>query len=80
MSNRTLAENEERDRFICRITSQVHREWSRRHNAVRFAPEEHPDHSDYNVEVLDVEATPEQMDDFDRMLNERLAAAGLLDN
>ena len=40
---------------------------------------EHPAHSDYNVEVLDYEATAEQLDEYDAMLNQRLAAAGLLD-
>jgi hypothetical protein len=59
------------------IVTEVHDEWSQRNEAVRFAPDEHPDGSDYNVETLEVEATSDQLDEFDRMLRARLDAEGL---
>jgi hypothetical protein len=68
--------SERRARYLA-IVAEVHAEWSRQNEAVRFAPGEHPAGSYYNVETLEVEATGEQMDEYHRMLRERLDAEGL---
>ncbi len=60
-----------------RIVAEVHTEWALANTPARFAPEGHPEGSDYNVETLDVEATPEQEAELDRMILERLDAVGL---
>jgi hypothetical protein len=68
--------SERRARYLA-IVAEVHSEWSKRNDPVRFAPSEHPADSDYNVETLEVEATGAQMDEYDRMLRARLDAEGL---
>lgn len=70
--------SERRDQYR-RVIADVHTRWAKANEPVRFAPDEHPDHSDYNVEVLEIEATGEQLDDLDRMTVEALTAEGLLD-
>lgn len=61
------------------ILGEAHDQWTRENTAVRFAPDEHPADSDYNLNVLDMEATPEQLDELDKMIAERLEAEGLTD-
>lgn len=68
---------ERRDRYM-RIIADTHEEWALANTAERFAPDEHPDGSDYNVEVLDVEATGAQLDQLDAMIVEAVTAAGLV--
>lgn len=61
------------------IVGDVHREWAESLEPNRFAPEEHPPHSDYNVETIEYEATTEQLNQRDAMILERATAAGLED-
>jgi hypothetical protein len=70
--------DERRQRYL-QIAAEVHTEWARRNEPVRFAPDEHPSWSDYNVETLEYEATSGQLDEEDRMLRERLDAEGLFE-
>ena len=67
----------DRDRYL-NVIGEVHREWATTSRPVRFAPDEHPERTDYNVEVLEVEATGDQLDELERLTVERLDAEGLL--
>jgi hypothetical protein len=66
----------DRDRYL-NVIGDVHREWATREQPQRFAPDEHPDHSDYNVEVLEIEATGAQYDELEAMTVAALEAEGL---
>lgn len=61
------------------IVGEVHLAWSRRNVPDRYAPGEHPPGSDYTVEVLDVEATGAQLDEYYRMLREALDVEDLFE-
>lgn len=71
-----MSTDPETKRYLA-IVAEVHTEWAKANPAIRFAPEEHPARSDYNVETLEVEASGEQMDGYERLLVERLTEAGL---
>ena len=55
----------------------AHYEWEQawaHMEAELFDPSRSVEGSDYNLHVLDVEATPEMLDDLDRRVKEKLAA------
>ena len=68
---------DDRARYL-NVIGDVHYEWATTNTPRRFAPDEHPDGSDYNVEVLEIEATGEQLDELERMTVAALEAEGLL--